>query len=52
MRILIGITFSLLIIQLTELSSEIENEGLSTALKLTLFLILTFVIGNGLTNLY
>lgn len=52
MRILIGITFSLLIIQLTELSSEIENEGLSTVLVLTLFLILTFVIGNGLTNLY
>lgn len=52
MRILIGIVFSLIIIQLTDLSSEIENEGLSAVLVLKLFLILTFVIGNGLTNLY
>ena len=52
MRILIGIIFSLIMIQLTELSSEMENEGLSVVLVMTFFLILMFVVGNGLTNLY
>ena len=52
MRILIGIIFSLIMIQLTELSSEIENEGLSIVLVMTFFLILMFIVGNGIINLY
>ena len=52
MRILIGIVFSVIMLQLTELSSEIENEGLSVLSVTILFLILMFVVGNGLTNLY
>ena len=52
MIILIGIIFSLIMGKLLESASAIEDEGLSVVLVLTLFLILAFVVGNGLTNLY